>query len=125
MALRQVAGDRVSELLRKQMIFAENICHLILMLIDRGYGVTYSEVYRTPEQAALNASKGIGIANSLHTLRLAADLNLFIDGMYQQESDKYREAGRIWKTLHSDNRWGGDFTKADGNHFSMMHDGVM
>jgi len=32
--------------------------------------------YRTPEQTALNAKSGAGIAHSLHMQRLAVDLQL-------------------------------------------------
>lgn len=109
---------------------------LVSQLIDHayhnmGYELTFGEAYRTPEQAAINASKGIGIKNSVHTKRLAVDLNLFLDtspdkddDIYQTNSEAYKELGQYWKTLHPLCRWGGDFHKPDGNHFSMEHEGV-
>lgn len=30
-----------------------------------------------------------------------------------------------WKSLDPENRWGGDFTIRDYNHFSRIHEGVM
>lgn len=90
-----------------------------------GYSVTFGECYRTPEQAALNAQSGKGIANSLHTKRLAIDLNLFVDGKYQSDSTSYKLLGAMWKVKHPLARWGGDFTtRPDGNHFSLEWEGV-
>lgn len=84
---------------------------------DKVYKLTGAELYRTPEQAQLNADKGIGIKNSQHTKRLAVDLNLFIDGEYKTDTKSYRELGEFWKGLSYENRWGGDFSRPDGNHF--------
>lgn len=107
----------------KQRIFAYNIAGLILWAFEQGYEVTLGEAYRTPEQAALNAQKGTGIANSVHTQRLAMDLNLFKDGKFLTASEDYKPLGDYWKALHPLNRWGGDFTQKDGNHFSVTHEG--
>jgi D-alanyl-D-alanine carboxypeptidase len=92
--------------------------------VSRKWGVTWGEAYRTPEQAALNAQSGKGIANSLHTKRLAVDINFFIDGIYQTDSAAYQVLGTYWKSLNPLCRWGGDFSKPDGNHFSIEHEGV-
>ena len=89
-----------------------------------GYGVTFGEAYRTPEQAALNAAKGSGISNSLHTERLAIDLNLFKDGRYITDGEGHRELGAWWKSLGPMYRFGGDFKRADWNHYSISPDGV-
>jgi hypothetical protein len=80
-----------------------------------GHAVTLGEAYRTPEQAALFARQGKGIINSLHCDRLAVDLNLFINGVYQSMTMAYKELGDFWKGLGG--TWGGDFTRQDGNHF--------
>ena len=61
----------------KQRLFTRLVGKLIEFSYEAGYELTFSEAYRTPEQAALNAKKGSGIANSLHTQRLAVYLNLF------------------------------------------------
>jgi len=108
----------------KQRRFTELVARLITWCYENGYELTFGECYRTPEQAALNASKGSGISNSLHIKRLAIDLQLFIDGQYQTISDAYKPMGDYWKTLDPEARWGGDFTKPDGNHFSLEHEGV-
>jgi hypothetical protein len=83
--------------------------------------LTFGEAYRTPEQAALDAQKGSGIARSLHLERLAVDLNLFVDGLYQERTEDYRPLGEYWESLGG--AWGGRFTRADGNHFSLAYEG--
>jgi len=107
----------------KQRVFAFNVGRLIVWANAQGYQVTLGEAYRTPEQAALNAAKGSGISNSLHTQRLAIDLNLFRDGAFLSDSEDHRPLGEYWKLMYPDNRWGGDFSKPDGNHYSMTHEG--
>ena len=61
---------------------------------------------------------------SLHYRKLAADLNLFVDGEYMtQDCPEWRQIGAYWKTLHPLCRWGGDFSSVDLNHVSLAHDG--
>jgi len=108
----------------KQRRFTELVGRLILWCYDNGYELTFGEAYRTPEQAALNAASGSGIANSLHTKRLAIDLNLFVNGEYRTETEAYKQVGEYWKTLDPEARWGGDFSRPDGNHFSLEHEGI-
>jgi len=109
---------------RLQEEFAQSVARLIQKASQLGYGVTFGEAYRTPEQAALNAAKGSGISNSLHTERLAIDLNLFKDGRYITDGEGHRELGAWWKTLGPMYRFGGDFKRADWNHYSISPDGV-
>lgn len=111
-------------LLAKQQRFCILTARLILWSSENGYQLTYGEAWRTLEQAQLNAKTGKGIVKSLHGLRLAVDLNLFIGGKYQINSAAYKPMGEYWKSLDSGCRWGGDFPKRDGNHFSIEHDGI-
>ena len=108
----------------KQRRFTELVGRLILWAYDNGYELTFSEAYRTPEQAALNARKGSGVSNSLHTQRLAIDLNLFVNGDYKTDTESHKPLGDYWKSLDPESRWGGDFSKPDGNHYSLEHNGV-
>ena len=108
-----------------QQEFAQSAAKLIQKAAELGYGVTIGEAWRSPEQAALNASHGTGIAHSLHTDRLAIDLNLFKDGEYLTTPEPYIELGTWWKTLGPAYRFGGDFEHLkDYDHFSISPDGV-
>ena len=107
----------------KQQLFTIMVANLVLWAESRGFRLTYGEAFRTPEQAALNAKKGSGISNSLHTQRLAVDYNLFINGKYQDKSEAYLPLGEYWESLGGS--WGGRFKSIpDGNHFSLEHNGV-
>lgn len=109
----------------QQSLFVILVGELIRFAYERGYELTFGECYRTPEQAALNLAKGSGIAKSLHTQRLAIDLNLFRDGNFLSDTDSHRQLGEFWKALHPLCRWGGDFKpKPDGNHYSMEFGGI-
>jgi hypothetical protein len=109
---------------RLQEEFAQSVARLIKKASELGYGVTLGEAWRTPEQAALNAQKGSGISNSLHTERLAIDLNLFKDGVYITDETGHRELGEWWEKLGQRYRWGGRFRRPDPNHYSLSPDGV-
>ncbi len=108
----------------QQRLFTRLMGEFIVWACDKGYGLTFGEAFRTPEQAAWNAAKGIGIAHSLHTSRLAIDLNLFVSGMFAADVETYRPLGEQWKTMHPLCRWGGDFSRPDADHFSMEWQGV-
>jgi len=108
-----------------QRRFLPLVAKLIAYAYEQGYELTAGEMYRSPEQAALNAQHGTGIANSLHTLRLAVDLQLFKDGVYLTDSALYKPLGDYWKMLDPACAWGGDFTtRTDGNHFSLSWGGI-
>ena len=99
---------------QKQSKFVVMVSKLITWANDNGYELTFGEAYRTPEQAQRDADKGSGIKNSLHTIRLAIDLNLFKDGILLGGSDEHRPLGEYWESIGGS--WGGRFSKPDGNH---------
>ena len=111
-----------------QRKFVQMVGKLIAYAYANGYGLTFGEAYRTPEQAALNAKNGSGITNSLHTKRLAVDFNLLLNGVYQTDSNAYKPLGVYWESIGG--AWGGRFKdskgdpKPDGNHFSLEWEGV-
>lgn len=109
----------------KQSIFARYVAELIFKSRALGYEITLGECYRSPEEALRLWKLGKGSKNSLHTKRLAIDINLFKDGKYLTKSEDYTTLGEWWETLsHNDLKfsWGGRFN--DGNHFSIEHGGV-
>lgn len=105
-----------------QQHFAQMVGQLLTWVYQNNFAVTLGEAWRTPEQAALNAKDGKGISDSLHIIRLAIDLNLFIQGAYVTDSADYQRLGLYWESLGGS--WGGRFSKPDGNHFSLMWKGV-
>lgn len=112
----------MSTLLQRQFEFTKKLPLLLEKAYMLGYDVTVGEAYRTPEQAKLNAEHGSGIANSLHTQRLAIDLQLFRNGIYLTASNDYLALGEWWESQGGS--WGGRFSKPDGNHFSLSFGGV-
>lgn len=102
---------------QKQSLFVFLVARLIIFANENGYEFTFGEAYRTPEQAELNAKKGIGIKDSLHTQKLAIDLNLFKNGQYLSSTEAHRLMGEWWERQHSLCRWGGRWN--DGNHYEI------
>ena len=109
---------------QQQQRFLPLLAKLIGFAYENGYTLTAGELYRTPEQAAFNAASGKGISNSLHTQRLAVDLNIFQAGVYLASGPGYKVLGDYWKTLDPDCAWGGDFHKPDEDHYSLSWGGV-
>lgn len=107
----------------KQVIFTYLVSGLIAEAFRQEFDVTLGEAYRSPEEAERLYKLGKGALRSLHTSRLAIDLNLFRAGVYLTKSEDYRTLGEWWKRQHPFARWGGDFAKPDGNHFSLAHGG--
>jgi len=106
-------------IVQHQQKFAQLVGLLIKYVYEHeGWGITFGEAYRTPEQAAIYANSGAGILDSLHRQRLAIDLNYFINGVYKSNASEYLLLGEYWKSLDVNCRWGGDFkSRPDGNHF--------
>lgn len=115
---------------QKQERFSLEVSRLVVRLHEMGVAARYREVLRTPQQANLNAAKGVGISNSLHLDGLAADLYLSAGGKSLPETrEAYAVMGELWKSMGVDHRWGGDFRdrrgrpKPDIYHVSIEHGG--
>lgn len=108
-------------LVEAQQLFAQLVARLIQEAHAQGYAVTFGEAHRPPETARLYAQQGRGTLNSLHSLRLAIDLNLFRGGKYLTATEDHRPLGEWWEKQHPRCRWGGRFN--DGNHYSFTPDG--
>lgn len=102
-------APRVHERLReKQVRFAWMVAELLMHAKSTGYEVTFGEAWRPGD-------------GRCHGVRLAVDLNLFVDGKYRPDTESHRELGLLWESLAPDARWGGHFN--DGNHYSLEHNG--
>lgn len=119
-----------SSLRLKQSLFMWCLGQLLVWAYANGVELTGKELLRSPEQAAANQKTGKGIARSLHLVGLAIDVALFTDTTgdgvpdYQTDTRAYQALGEYWEQLHPLCRWGGRFRRADGNHFSVTHDGI-
>lgn len=105
---------------QKQSKFAKLVALLIQETGARGFEITLGEAWRSPEEAARLAGVGKGIKNSLHTKRLALDINLFLNGRYLTSTEAHQELGEWWE--RQGGSWGGRF--GDGGHYSLEHRGV-
>jgi hypothetical protein len=107
----------LSDMVIHQQQFARMLGKMLGYITDSTpYAMTLGELMRTPEQAALNASKGVGIKNSLHCDKMAIEI-------YFWHSDHMvpvpQEAFNMWRELGGN--CGADF--GDMNHFSLVYGG--
>ena len=101
----------------QQALFLQNFAKLILWVFDQGWTVTAGELLRTPEMQEIYLKKGLTkVAHSKHQDKMAGDLNLFIDGVYQSGREAYKPLAIYWKTLNPGNNAGYDWGW-DANHF--------
>jgi hypothetical protein len=108
---------------QKQSRFVRYVAILIDESKEMGFELTFGECWRSPQQAQWNADHGLGIKNSLHTDRLAIDLNLFKDGIMLTSVGAFEPLGVFWESLSTDAAWGGRFSTPDPYHFSLAHEG--
>ena len=118
--LTKVNTSKLS-LREKQSFFVYLLSYLIQYAYNQGYELTLGAAYRTPSEAEALATAKKGIKRSLHTERLAIDLNLFKDGKWLKKTSDHRELGAYWEGLDPLCSWGGHFN--DGNHYSLEHGG--
>lgn len=97
--------------------------------IDKGrHQATMGESHRPEWVAAQYAKQGIGIAQSLHTQRLAVDMMLFVDGVYQSNPEAYQPLAELWMQVAPafgvEPAAGYYFKSRDAVHFSCAWKGV-
>ncbi len=94
------------KLSRKQRDFNLAIAKLIVWGDGLGYEFTFGDAM----------AKTGHTENSFHYKRLAIDLNLFIDDVYQKTTAAHELMGIQWEKMGG--TWGGRFGNKDGNHYS-------
>ena len=115
----------MSDILQKQIEFTKCVGQLIEYAYNRGYALTIGDGYRDPRVfGELGKKLGYGRAKSCHKLRLAIDLNLFVDGEWISDGDHpaWIDLSNKWESLHPLARSGLRFD--DANHFSFLHEGL-
>jgi hypothetical protein len=102
---------------QKQSLFAKLIGQLIGFVYSMGWELTFGDVWRPDKKGHM--------PGSVHYIRLAADVNLFVGGIWKdRDCPEWQTIGRFWKGLDPLCAWGGDFRgDVDLNHFSLAHDG--
>ena len=113
-------ADGNSALVQQQADFAQAVASLLVSARKQRLTITLGEAERPGILADLYAKTGRGIRNSQHGDRLAIDLRLYVNGVYQAETPAYARLGAQWKVRDKRARWGGDFPKPDGNHFEFI-----
>ena len=101
----------------KQRQFTLMMGELIVFAYEQGYELTVGDFYRDPRlHGEHGAKKGYGSAKSVHKLRLAGDLNLFVGGEYITSSEH-----EAWGVLHDywESLGGAKAVPNDANHFSV------
>ncbi len=100
---------------KKQSLFVKLLGRLFLYAEWKGYKFTIGDAWDTDRVAHS--------PNSLHYIRLAIDLNLFVNGVWIRNGDHvaWKDLGQFWESLHELATWGGKFN--DANHFSITHEG--
>jgi len=118
-------------MVEKQARFARLVAEFIPKAYEMGYLLNFGEAWRPEIVAQMYAKMGKGIANSLHCLRLAVDLNAYFEGKWLDASEDWHithldRLGQLWESLGEGCSWGGRFKspKQDYNHYSLMHNGV-
>jgi len=87
---------------------------MFALLIQHAYQIGYELTF--PSEALKHKE------NSLHYIGLAKDINLFSGGEFLQSTEAHKALGEYWESLGG--CWGGRFVDADGNHYSLSHNGV-
>jgi len=98
----------------KQAIFLRNFALLILYInSNKNWYSTAGELLRTVDQQRIYLKTGYTrTLKSLHLIKMAGDLNIFIYGIYanaKQFPDEFRKIGEYWQSINKANEWGGRF----------------
>lgn len=147
--MRRSGMGTAMTLSEKQRLFHRLLTDLQVWGYAQGYEFTFGEAMRSDEQAEINYigpsgrdavaqliergfpklaarlrnnGKTKSPSYTVHQDCLAVDLKLFINGIWQSDTEAYRPLGEKWESMHTLCRWGGRFN--DGNHFSFEHNGV-
>lgn len=110
----------------KQSLLVKCLGKFIDYATSQGYELTLGESYITTPRKTRNGlvmEDGVHMPGSLHYVRLALDINLFVNGEYITDGSHpaWLELGAFWESLDPLCRWGGRFR--DANHLSLAHGG--
>ena len=95
----------------KRILFSTSLAKLVLYMNQLGYGVAIDYVKRC-DDCKVNSK------NSVHPDGLAADLNLYVDGVYITIPEAHVKPHDYWDIMGGAKR-----IKGDMNHYSFEHNG--
>lgn len=116
--------EKISTLLKDQMLFSRYVVSLIAYAHSEGYEVTLKECLRTKEQQAIYFKNGNSkTMDSKHLRSLAIDLCFFKEGQWLTTFDQLKEIGFYWQSLSIKCRWGGDWNREgkQAQFFDALH----
>lgn len=122
-----MAEDR-ERLSVRQNLLVNCLAKLYIYAQSKGYELALAEGYVQEIRKARGGGEfvdAVHMRGSLHYLRLAQDLVLRVDGGVIEQTDHpaWQDLGQYWSGLDSLCAWGGNFSKADGCHFSVKWGG--
>jgi len=109
------------KLSQMQRAFTRMVADLIQYAYESEYELTFGDAYRDPrEHGVMGIKKSYSSASSNHKLRLAIDLNLWVDGDYitTSEHDAWDDLHEYWSSIGGAVR-----IPRDANHFSLEYRG--
>ena len=104
--------------------FTIAIAALIHYAVSLGYEIAMAEGM---ERITAKDPTSDHMAGSLHHIGLAQDLDLYLKGVYLTQSEDHEPLGTWWEDYGVEHglplAWGGNFSKPDGNHYSLRWGG--
>ena len=112
----------------RQRLFVKCLGALIQYATQQRYELTLGEGYILEQRKTRSGnvvSDGVHMPGSLHYVRLAQDLNLWVGGMYITDGGHpaWTDLGTYFEGLDPLCRWGGRFRSGDANHVSVTYNG--
>lgn len=104
--------------------FSQAVAALMIHAASLGYEIAMGEGMDrvTEKDPTTDHMKG-----SLHEIGLAIDMDLYLKGVYLMASEDHEPLGTWWEDYGVEHGlplvWGGNFTKPDGNHYSLRWQG--
>lgn len=106
---------------QKQEIFTSNVAKLIIFAESKGLKCRARELQRTQAQQEIYIKEGKSKTyKSNHLNSCAIDIYFTKNGKLLESKSEMQFLGDYWESLHSKNKWGGNYKSfLDCPHFEM------
>lgn len=129
----------MSQLLDRQFLFTKFLAQFVLEVYSRGHACKLRDVglyekrksrMGIPFKDGVHSGTGSKYGG-LHYMQLAGDVDLFVwvpeSGQWRYitstDHPAWQSLGEFWEGIDPLCRWGGRFTRKDGNHLSVTYQG--